>query len=124
MTRRLLAVALLGAAAVLISMQDASAFGGRKKSCDTPCASACEAPCTVTYVDQKVTAHKAEWKTKKVDIEVCENVWVDQKYKYTVCEPVTTKSKVKVCEIKQTMEPFKYMVNTWSRPRKRPRSAR
>jgi hypothetical protein len=98
MTRRFLAVAVLGAAVALVSTQGASAFGGRKQSCNT----GCETPCNVTYVDQKVTAYKAEWKTKKVDIQVCEYTTVDQKYKYFVCEPVKSKQKVKVCEYTQT----------------------
>jgi hypothetical protein len=98
MTRRFLAVAVLGAAVALLSLQDASAFGGRKKaSCDT----GCETPCNVTYVDKEVTAYKAEWKTKKVEVDVCEYKMVDTKYKYLVCEPVHGKAKVKVCEYKR-----------------------
>src|SRR5688500_2504034 len=99
MTRRFLSVAVLGAAVALLAIQDASAFGGRKKgaSCDTGCSTGCDTACTVTYVDQKVTAYKAEWKTRKVEVDVVDYKMVDQKYKYWVCEPVTTKSTVKVC---------------------------
>ncbi len=106
MTRRILAVAVLGAAALLVSMQDANAFGGRKNNCDAPCAT----PCNVTYVDKEVTAYKAEWKTKKVDIEVCETTMVDQKFKYFECVPVKSKAKVKVCEMTQVKSKAKQIV--------------
>ena len=100
MKRRVLFAAVLGATAWL-TPQSASAFGGRKKNnCDTGCNTGCgTTACDVTYVDQKVTALKAEWKTKKVEIDVTEFKMVDEKYKYIVCEQVKSKAKVKVSEI-------------------------
>ncbi len=88
MKRRLLGIALLGAA-VWATTGDASAFGGKKKSdCGT---------CVVSYVDQKVKVN--EWVTVKED------------YKYWVSEPVTKKEKVKVKEMAWKDETFKYTVN-------------
>ncbi len=120
-TRRMFGLGTAAAvAALLVITQDASAFGKRKRgcdapSCDTACAApACDTPCAsaVSYVDQQVTCYKTEWKTKKVDVDVCEAKWVDVEYKYTVCEPVVTKQTVKVCEMVQTKQQYKYMVNT------------
>src|SRR5262245_48150786 len=109
MTRRFVAVAVLGAAVALVSIQNASAFGGRNRG---GCDSGCDTPCNVTYEDKKVTAYKAEWKTKKVEVEVCEYKYTDEKYKYFVCEPVKSKQKVKVCQYTEKKEPYKYFVNT------------
>ncbi|HEY1188172.1 MAG TPA: hypothetical protein VGE74_10970 [Gemmata sp.] len=124
MKRRLLGVALLGAAA-LFTVGEAQGFGGRKKndcapttSCGTPCGSY-----VTTYVDKKVTVN--EWVTtkeeykywvsepvkKKEKVKVKEAAWKDETFKYTVNELVTAKEKVKVKEMAWKDESFKYTVN-------------
>lgn len=110
-TRRLFGLGTAAIAAALVVMiQDASAFGKRNRGCDAPsCTPACAT--SVAYVDQKVTCYKTEWKTKKVEMDVVENKWVDQKFKYTVCVPTQVKEKVKVCELVQTKQAYKYTVN-------------
>ncbi len=104
MTRRLITLSALGALICLITSQQATAFGFLKKHhsgspspCD--CAPGCTTSYTVSYVDKKVTAYKAESEIK--DVKVTVNELVDEKvdYKYIVCEPVTTKSKVIVQEL-------------------------
>ena len=106
MTRRLLGLALLGAA-LLFTTTSAYGFGGKRKSaCGTPCETAyygspCGTPCatTVSYVDQKVMV--TEWKAVKED------------YKYVVNEPEVKKEKVKVKEQAWKDEPYKYLVTEW-----------
>src|SRR5262249_57050993 len=63
---------------------------------------------TVTYVDQKVTAYKAETETK--DVKVTVNKWVDVKedYKYMTTQPETKKQKVTTQELKSKEEAYKY----------------
>ncbi|MBP3958986.1 hypothetical protein J8F10_27395 [Gemmata sp. G18] len=118
MKRRLLGMALLGAA-VWMTTGAASGFGGRKKAdCSSPCGTTagCGTPCSsysVSYVDKKVTAYKTEWEAK--DVKVTVNEWVTSKedYKYWVNEPETKKQKVKVKEQATKDEAFKYWVNEW-----------
>jgi len=120
MNRRILALAVLGAAIWLTLPQEVAAFGGRKKSCDSGCSpaaapadcgmagGACAPQYTVSWVDQKVTAYKTETETKAVKVMVTK--WVDAKedYKYLELVPVTTKQKV-VTQVQQTrVEEFKY----------------
>ncbi len=78
----------------------ATAFGGRSGSCATPC--------TVSYVEQKVTAYKCQPETREVKVVVHEWRDVREEYKYTVCEPVTVKQKVKVLEPRTKEETFTY----------------
>ncbi|HEV3438454.1 MAG TPA: hypothetical protein VG122_13915 [Gemmata sp.] len=112
MTRRLLTLAVLGAAMLLVTSQQATAFGFHKRhnSCPSDCAPGCSTSFTVTYVDKKVTAYKAETELK--DVKVTVNEWVDEKqdYKYMVCEPVITKSKVMIQQQMTKEEPYKYTV--------------
>jgi hypothetical protein len=111
MTRRILFLALLGALMCLITAEQATAFGGLfKKHSSSDCAPACPTPCTVSYVDKKVTAYKTETEVK--DVKVMVNQMVEEKveYKYTVCEPFTTKQKVMVQEQRTKEEPYKYTV--------------
>src|SRR5207244_2129876 len=106
MTGRVLAVAILGTAMAVVTAQEASAFGARRGGgCDSPCATtggACQTACAVSYVDQKVTGLKAEWKTRKVDIEVLEYKTVEEKFKNIDCVPTTVMQKVRVCQMTQT----------------------
>jgi len=123
MTRRVLAVALLGAAMVLtLDTQEASAFGGRSRkscgpppcpppSCDTSCGYGSGSGYNVSWVEQKVTGYRPEWKTKKVDVVVVEHKMVEQPYTYWVSQPVVTKQKAKVCEMAQSEQPYTYVVN-------------
>jgi hypothetical protein len=102
MKRRFWSWGLLSAAAVALSVPTASAFGGRTASCATPC--------SVSYVEQKVTAYKCETETKDVKVIVHEWRDVREEYKYVVCEPVITKQKVKVLEPRTKEETYKYTV--------------
>lgn len=119
MTRRVLVAAVLGAAMVVtVASPEASAFGGRTRGCSAPCAPACypgggydHCGYNVTWVEQKVTGHKAEWKTRKVDVVVIENKMVEQPYTYWVPQPVMTKQKAKVCQIVTSEQPYTYYVN-------------
>jgi hypothetical protein len=122
MKRRVLALILFGAAMWFVATpQGALGFGGKWRNrggdCNTSCGSGCgmsgmTAGCgvgyTVSYVDQKVTAYKAETETK--DVKVMVHKWVDEKqeYKYIVMQPVTTKQKVTVQELKSKEETYKY----------------
>ena len=110
MTCRVLGAALLGAAVLLVSGQEAGAFGKRSRGCDTPCATPCAPSCTVSYVDKVVVCYKPEWKTKKVEVSVTEYKMEPEKFMYKVCVPVMKKEKVKVCETKMATEPYKYTV--------------
>jgi hypothetical protein len=115
MTRRVLALSVLGAAIALTATpQEASALFGKKKKkdeCPAPCATApCDAGYTVAYVDQVVTAYKTETETKKEKVKVSKPTMVKESYKYWVCEPVTTKQEVTVHETKTKQVEVKYHV--------------
>lgn len=116
MTRRLLTLAVLGAGILLVTTQQATAFGFKRHNSCNPCPSDCAPPCstsyTVTFVDKKVTAYKTETETK--DVKVMVNEWVETKedYKYIVCECVPVKSKVMVQQQMTKEEPYKYTVMT------------
>ena len=94
MTCRVLGAALLGAAVLLVSGQEAGAFGKRSRGCDTPCATPCAPSCTVSYVDKVVVCYKPEWKTKTVEVSVTEYKMEPEKFMYKVCVPVMKKEKV------------------------------
>lgn len=103
MKRRLWSWGALVAVTVALSWPaGVFAFGGRSSSCATPC--------SVTYVEQKVTAYKCETETKEVKVVVHEWRDVREEYKYTVREPVMTKQKVKVQEPRTKEETYKYTV--------------
>jgi hypothetical protein len=66
----------------------------------------------VTYVDKKVTAYKAEWKTKDVECTVMKPVtkYVDETVKYTVMEQKVEKKTIteNYCECVNVQEQFTY----------------
>lgn len=104
MTRRVLALAVLGALVWMAAdSRDVSAFGRKKASCApapscgyTPGCGA--APCgEVAYEDREVT--------------VMEMQPTKEKFKYYECVPTQEKVKVKVCVTKSREEAFDYYVN-------------
>src|SRR5882762_453626 len=112
MTVRMLAVAVLGAAAMAVASPDAAAFGKRSRGgCDSPCGmsgGACGASYTVSYVDKTVTAYKTEWKTKQVEMPVTEYKMVEEAFKYMVCEAQPGKTTVKVSKMVYSQQPYQY----------------
>jgi len=142
MKRRLLGIALLGAA-LWATAGEAAAFGKKKSSSGdcgywmtagygasygghgydncSPCGS--HGGMTVSYVDQKVTAYKTEWETK--DVKVMTTKWVPTKeeYKYYVSQPVVTKQKSMVKEMQTKQEQYNYTVMEWTTVKERVKSA-
>jgi len=114
MTRRVLALAVFGAAVLLVDSGDAQAFGKRSSGCNSGmsgCATSCAPSYTVTYVDQVIDVQQPVWKTRKVDSVVVEYKEVKEPFTYWVNTPVKTKQKVKVCQLVETKVPFDYVVN-------------
>src|SRR6516162_5673304 len=97
---------VMGAAAVCLSVLAVSAQANfhRHRGCSSPCYEECAPLCapafTVSYVEQKVTAYRTEWKEEKVTINVvrCSYRTEVVPVKQVVMEQVTVPRKVTVLQ--------------------------
>src|SRR5947199_330463 len=103
---------LLAAAVAVVCSATSDGHHRRRSDCGD-----CGAPCgmTVSYVERQVTAYRAEWRTKPVQVTVykMETKEIEVPYKYTVYEQVITPTKQTITKCQQVVNkvPYKYTVH-------------
>jgi hypothetical protein len=118
MKRRIVGLALLGAAVWLTASSALGDHGGHGPAPHVAAygpgiGGGCGHPCggyNVSYVDQKVTCYRTEYETRDVPVKVCQWVPTQEQYTYTVNEPETRKQQVTVTQMQTKQEPYTYKV--------------
>jgi len=103
---------LLAAAVVAVCATSGDAFGRRRSGCGGGSGGYgdCGAPCgmTVSFVEQQVTAYRAELRTRPVEVTVYRTVAKPVTFEYTVNEQVITPTTQKVTTYQVVNKPVTF----------------